>query len=389
MGRPRVLFLAGWYPNEDHPLTGIFIQRHARAISPWCDVGVVYVHQSLHRTKKEVAVTVEDGVKTVRIYMPRPPFGNIPLDLAYLKIVNSRFVNAMQGIRFLVREFRGFDIIHLHEIRPLGIVALLAKHWLGIPLITTEHSSEYHDTPPSGLERRKCRRILENSAVVLPVSRALERDLVDIAPGAMFEIVPNVVETSSFVPTSVSRATPKKRLLHVSLLDDAQKNISGILTATARLKQRRDDFELHIVGDGPDRQKLELFAKSLELSDTVVFHGMVSDQQLPSLMNQSHVFVLNSNYETFAIVGVEALASGVPIISTRCGGPEEYVNASNGVLIDVGDTDQLVEAMNLMLDSWHTYDPDVLHDAIVERYSEGKVGKMMLSIYNDVLARSA
>lgn len=384
MRRLRVIFVAGWYPNEDHPLNGIFIQRHARAVSPWCDVGVVYVHQSQHRTKRETIVTVEDGIKTVRIYLPRPPFGNIPLDLAYLNTVNSRLLHALQGIRLLIRELGGVDVIHLHEIRPLGFAAVLGATRHGVPLVTTEHSTEYHDTPPLGLERWKCRYVLGKSSSVLPVSRALERDLKEIAPTANYLIVPNVVDTSTFIPMDMSKTSPVKRLIHISLLNDSQKNVSGLLTAIACLKETRKDFTLHIVGDGPDRIQLEILAKTLDLSDAVIFHGQVTDEDLRVLLKESHIFILNSNYETFGIVGIEALASGVPVISTRCGGPEDYIDDSNGILIDVGDTDLLVSAMDHMLDHWDQYDPLELHEKILNTYSYSAVGEKLFQSYMGV-----
>lgn len=385
--RPKVIFLAGWYPSEDHPLNGIFIQRHARAISAWCDVGVVYVHQSLHRSwkEREVVVTEEDGIKMVRIYLSRSPFGRIPLNLLYYWTLNSLHLHALLGLKRLIRELGGVDVIHLHVIRPLGLAAVFAARYYNVPLITTEHSSIYHDAPPSGLQRRICRWILETSSLVLPVSRALERDLKEIAPGTRYQIVPNVVDTSVFFPASLSKAVPVKRLIHVSLLRENEKNVSGLLAATKRLRELRDDFELHIIGDGPDRDQLEALAKSLGLSDVVIFHGMVSEEGVRDLLKQSHVFVLNSDYETFSIVGIEALASGVPVISTRCGGPEDYIDESNGILIDVGDQDQLVDALNLMLDTWQTYDGDSLHSAMVESYSPETIGEMLTSAYERLL----
>lgn len=391
MRRPKVIFLASWYPNEDHPINGIFIQRHARAVSAWCDVGVVYIHQSLHRTwkEREVVVTDEDGIKVVRIYLSRSPFGKIPLNLAYYRTLNSPNIAALRGVRRLVRELGGVDILHLNVVPRLGLAGVFAARQYRVPLITTEHSSIYHDKPPSGLQRHLYRLILERSAVVLPVSRALERDLKTIAPKAHYEIVPNIVDTSVFVPASDSKAAHVKRVVHVSLLRESEKNISGLLCAIKRLRELRDDFELHIIGDGPDKKHLEDRVKSLDLSGVVVFHGIVSEEGVRDLLRQSHVFVLNSEYETFSIVGIEALASGVPVISTRCGGPEDYINESNGVLIDVGDEDQLVDALNRMLDTWQDYDGDSLHDAMAESYSPEIIGKMLTSIYKRFIFQQA
>ena len=66
--RHKVLFLASWYPNEDHPISGIFIKRHAQAISKYCDVCVLYVHLSHHLAASSVEFSTEEGIKTIRTH---------------------------------------------------------------------------------------------------------------------------------------------------------------------------------------------------------------------------------------------------------------------------------------------------------------------------------
>jgi len=85
-------------------------------------------------------------------------------------------------------------------------------------------------------------------------------------------IVPNVVDTKGFIPNS-TRKDPgsTKKMLHVSLLDDGQKNITGIINAVNDLSNRRKDFEMHIVGDGPDKEKLETLASNLKILENTSF----------------------------------------------------------------------------------------------------------------------
>jgi len=142
---------------------------------------------------------------------------------------------------------------------------------------------------------------------------------------------------------------------------------------------KRRDFELHIVGNGVDREKLEILSEKYGLLNRMIFfEGMVPVDEVASFFCECDFFVLNSNFETFSVVTAEALAYGKPVIATRCGGPEEFVNSNCGILIEPRDNDALVKAMNYMLDNFSTYNPEDIREyakinlalmSLVKRYS--------------------
>jgi len=102
-------------------------------------------------------------------------------------------------------------------------------------------------------------------------------------------------------------------------------------------------------------------------------------------MKNSNFFVLNSTHETFAIVCAEALSSEIPVISTRCGGPEEYIDEDIGILIEPRNHDDLVNAMCYMLDNAINYDSRKMHKYIEDRFSYDAVGLEIYNIYKSVI----
>jgi len=150
--------------------------------------------------------------------------------------------------------------------------------------------------------------------------------------------------------------------------------------------KNRDDFELHIIGEGIDRERLEKITIDYSIKDKIViFHGFIKNDKLLNFLQNSDFFILNSIYETFSVVCAEALAAGIPVISTRCGGPEDFINENVGILIEKGNQQELIRAINYMLDNSEKYDPWALHEYIKSRFGYEKVGKQFYKQYLEVL----
>ena len=95
--------------------------------------------------------------------------------------------------------------------------------------------------------------------------------------------------------------------------------------------------------------------------------------------------IINSNYETFSVVTGEALASGKPVIATRCGGPIAFITPENGLLIDVRSDDQLTSAMLRITREHASYDPGTVRRTVSDRFSVEAVGTRFFEIYQHIL----
>lgn len=383
--RVKVLFLASWYPNNERPLSGIFIKRHAQAISKFCDVTVLYIHPGKESRENKIEEVFEDGVETIRIYLKRPVIGS-----KYLRKLThfvEFLVQGFKGVKLAKRKLGRLDIIHAHVVFPMGLFGGILSRFTGIPVVITEHTSPFSVHARTAVHKALLQFVLFSAKVIMPVSSSLQKQMERYYSTDKYRVIPNVIDTGFFYPYSNKYEDhSQKRLIHISLLDNEQKNISGLLCAVSALSQKRDDFELHIVGDGKDYGMLVDLAKNLDILDKYVFfYGRMTDSDLADMLRESDIFVLNSNHETFAVVCAEALASGIPVLATRCGGPEDYITPQVGMLIEPGNTEELVRAIDKMLMSHKSYDPKSLHDYVEQKFGVERIGMEIYNIYNTVL----
>ena len=102
-------------------------------------------------------------------------------------------------------------------------------------------------------------------------------------------------------------------------------------------------------------------------------------------MRESDAFVLSSEVETFGVVVAEALATGLPVVATRSGGPESIVRSGDGILVPVGDVTALAEAMSEIRRRRTEFSPQRLREACAARYSPNAIAARLIQIYRDAL----
>jgi glycosyltransferase involved in cell wall biosynthesis len=376
----KVLFLARWYPNKDSEMDGIFIKRHAQAVSLFCDVCVLYIHYGTKKQKTIVEYSIEDKIKTIRVY-PK----SLQLKNGIFKNMNF-LINSFKGMKVIKKEFGRPDIVHVNVTLPMGILAVLLDIFKGIPYVVTEHFSEFTNQTKIIKKSFILNIILKRARQIIPVSEYLEQSLKFFYQTEKIIVIPNTIDTDIFFSKNSINNRSKKQILVVSRLFDKTKNISGIIKAICEISNIREDFVLNIIGDGPDRNSLESLSIRLGISISfVIFRGYVPNSEIAKIMRESDFFILNSNYETFSVVCLEALSSGIPVISTRCGGPEEFINENVGILIEKGNQQELIDSINYMLDNFNKYDAKMLHKYVENKFGLDIIGKRIYSLYLDAL----
>jgi glycogen(starch) synthase len=269
----------------------------------------------------------------------------------------------------------------------VGLLFLLFTRLRKIPFVFTEHWSGY--LPASGdykgfARKLLTRRLVKRASAVTTVSENLKNAMLAHQLVGRYHVVPNVVDTELFRLPVDRKPGAKKRILHVSGLVPV-KNIPGILRVTKRLVERRDDFELIIVGDSRYRESHERLAVDLGIDNKVVhFLGGKGAAEVAGYMRDSDFLLLFSNYENSPCVIVEAMASGLPVIATDVGGIPELVNEKNGILVPPKDEEELLRALISMMDNYDKYDRKYIRDEAVKRFSYETIGQQFCNIYQRI-----
>lgn len=386
--RFKVLFLASWYPSRIHPIAGIFIKRHAEAVSLYSDVAVLFVtaDKSLKDKIYDIEYSIENNIPTVRVYYKR--FSKVK---GVSKFINFyRYLKASYlGLKIIKENFGKPDLVHVNVALYAGITGLLLKKLINIPYLITEHWSGY--IPNNGdykglITKLFTKLIIKNASAVTTVSNYLKDAMLKRSLYNKYFVVPNVVDIKiNCVQSKIDNK--KKKILHISLLYDREKNISDILLVLNKVayEKNRDDFEFHILGDGVDREKLQNLAKELGLLNKYVFfHGLKKPEEVYKFLEDADFLITNSNYETFSVATAEALVCGVPVIATRCGGPEDFVTEDCGILIEPRNREQLLQAILYMLDNSHKYDREKISQYAKSKFRYEVVGKQFQEIYKSI-----
>jgi len=386
MERLKVLFITTWYPTKEEPVGGVFVREHAKAVELYDDLIVLHCAgpdpklSKLWRMQVEMVESLTKGIPTYRIwYRPFP----IP-KIWYLLHVWAVF----KAFRRIVSQGFAPDIIHAHTYDG-GVAAVLTGKVYNIPVVVTEHTTAFPRKLVGGLGTFTARFAFESAEMVLPVSKALQKAIEEYGIKANFQVIPNVADTNLFNPGSApSLESNSKRLLFVGLFDVShKKGIPHLLSALAMLREHRDDWHLDLVGDGPPRAEYQRITGKLGLDDKVTFHGLKAKEEIAEFMRQADIFVLPSLFETFAVVAVEALATGLPVLATRCGGPEEFITDDVGLLVPPGDAVALREGLDYMLSHLKRFSCDQISLHAKQRFSPESVGKQLHTVYFSCLKR--
>lgn len=197
--------------------------------------------------------------------------------------------------------------------------------------------------------RRIVTHINKHCEAINIIAPAIEPDLAALGiAGPRLSHIPNGIPLAP--PVERVLVTPIRRLVWTGRLSP-QKGLDVLLPALARIAAAGWDFRLEIVGGGPDLPTLAALCRRLGLDNRVVFAGAVSPGSIRDRLAAADVFVLPSRYEGMSNAGLEAMEAGLPLVLTRCGGLDTYVDADIGWCCDPGDVDSLTAALLAMLDT--------------------------------------
>lgn len=186
--------------------------------------------------------------------------------------------------------------------------------------------------------------------------------------------------------TYVPQQHERNRVLFVSTGNLIhRKGFDLLIESFARLQLPKDKWALNIIGTGEKYDDLKKLIAKHNLTENIHLIGKQTSEQIIKWLNESDVFVLSSRMETFGVVYIEAMACGLPIIATPCGGPEEYVNEKNGLLVPVDDVDALATAIKYMYEHHQDYDRQAIADDCKARFSSEVISKQLIDIFADVL----
>ncbi|MCX6322172.1 MAG: glycosyltransferase [Bacteroidia bacterium] len=375
----NILLLTHSYPDINHKWRGVFIQEQVKALSIKHDIIVVYFKVdyshfapfSKYSFLKKQNGSVTEYEVTINKSFP------IINQLKYLS-------NTYRFINNEILKQNKIDIIHSHLSYPAGFLGTIIQKRKKIPNILTEHT-RIRKYFRSWIHKKCVLYTLKNATCIISVSNSLKEEISPFCHRAI-NVIHNIVDVDKF---ELVKSNPGSTL-NIGFLGGMGNNNKGLdlLLKSASLLERKD-FLLHIGGDGTLLDSYRKMAKELGIEANCKFYKGILRSDIALFYSGLDIFILPSRYETFGVVLIEAMACGIPVIATKCGGPQEIVIPSTGMLIEKDNPEELAKAISIMAENLGSYNKEAIRSYVKEKFGRSVIINQLSNLYQDVLIKKS
>lgn len=314
-----------------------------------------------------------EGVRVRRTWFPsRTPPGWI--------------AHALASVPVTVREARGADVLHAQTFAS-AVPIVAAARGRRLPVVLTLHTSHFLRRAESPLWRPILRRVVRSADRVLATSVEIRDVAGGLAPEIPVEAVTNGVETDFFRPVEPTVPPGDGPTLVVPRRLFEKNGVEYLVRAMPRIVRETGARAL-LVGDGPERERLEALSRELGVAERVWFMGARPHREMPGLLSSGDVAVFPSLVEATSVAALEAMACRVPVAASRVGGLPEIVDEEVGTLFTPADAEAVAGAVISLLER------DELDAAgrrarerVVERWSNDRLVERHLEVYAELRGR--
>jgi len=368
----KILVVARCYPKSENNMLGLFERDQAFALKKsGHDVIYAVLDMRSIRQKRKLGYNRFDD-NGIHVYEMNIPLGNLPIKLiaCFEELSMKKLFSKIQA------EYGVPDIVHAHFYKmAVGVQAFFNEK--GIPVILTEHSSSVASGRLSTGDKKFIFDTYRKLDGIIAVSHPLASFIYEQS-GVQPKVVPNMVDLKSV--SLQKKRNERFRFVSAGNLIE-RKGFDLLISAMQRVIKVYPDTELIIYGDGPFRTNYEKMIKEYRLSHNIILYGRYVRDEIFEKYAEADAFVLASKGESFGVVYIEAMACGLPVIGTVCGGPEDFINNEVGILIPKENVEQLAIAMIEIIKNIESYDRQLISDYVSKNFSSEQVALRLLEVY--------
>lgn len=378
----NIFFVSRGWPSTQEPQWGCFERDQALALASLghnITVLSVDIRAGLKLRKLGITQKKENGISIYNLYSG--PWGRILMIVSfglYQKIIRKVFLVLLKH----VIEREGVpDLLYTHYLGN-SHMAIIGKWAYGIPIVGIEHFSSVGRDKIIKRNRKKVEETYKYLDALITVSSALQENI-----KKKFNIDSIVVHNMvgrEFNYCICERNDSIVRFITVGNLLPI-KGYDILIEAMYHGRLPEGGWSLDIIGEGPERDILTSRIKQYHLEKNIHLHGRMDRQSIVERLNKSDVYILSSRLETFGVAAIEALACGLPVIATECGGPMEFVNTTNAITCPPDNVERMAESINYMYHNYRHYDRSKIADDCQNRFSAEAIGKQLEQIFKDIL----
>jgi len=383
----NLLIIPSWYPTKIHPESGTFFKDRAKILQR-SGFSVTVAAHILHPTKdilrfeqnkNNIEKIYDDGIviyKTESIN----PFPKMP------KKTFSFYKNSITRlIETLIYKSKP-DFVFINSSIYGG--AALAQYFYDkkIPFMVSEHLKEFIiDDGFSSFHKQCINECYNYCSKIIATSDILKKNIIKKfnVDTNKITLIPNPADTERFLPKKDLTSGPFS-FIAVALLRH-EKRLDILIKAFAKLFKDNTNIVLTIIGDGKEKDKLKLLSHKLNVNKRINFIGYQKKSAVSDILRNHDAFVLTSEVETFGVAIVEAMSVGLPVVATKCGGPESIVLPETGILVKKNDENKLCAAMDRIIKNYDNYESSVIRKIALKTYGNKSYANKIRNAINSVL----
>ena len=381
----KILIIANGYPSKHDPQWGCFEKDQAVALQTLGhNVAILYVDRRFRTYWRKIGLThfKDNGIAVFGIFLcPALSFGKI-----FPKLY-CRWISLMQGIvfKYVLKHWGKPDIIYAHYLYNIAFATELKEKY-GIPLVGIEHWSELTNNKLRPLLRFWGETAYVKADKILAVSDSLRSHIkkhFDKDSTVVYDML-----GQEFVSSPIPKHSLNGNFTFVAVGSLIQiKGYDILIEAFQQSGLSQAGCKVVIVGAGQEYDNLKNQIQRANLQDNVMLVGRKNKEEIISILAKSHAFILSSRAETFGVACIEALSQGLPCIATICGGPEEFIDENNGLLIPTNDVAGLATAMKTMYENYSHYDFAFIAADARRRFGPQTIAKQLTEIFEETIKR--
>jgi glycosyltransferase involved in cell wall biosynthesis len=375
----NILVLTHSYPDFEHKWRGIFVKEQVKALSIKHDIIVVYFKVDYsHFAPFSHCSFLKNQNRNVTEY-------EVTINKSFPVITQIKYLsNTYRFIKNEILNQKKIDIIHSHLSYPGGFLGTIIQEKRKIPNILTEHS-RIKSYFRSWFHKQCVKYTLRKATCIISVSSTLRKEIISLCHRPV-EVIHNIVDANKFKLVK----SKLNIILNIGFLGGLNNNNKGLdlLLKSASLLERKDFF-LHIGGNGILLDSYKKMAKEFGIETKCRFYEEIERNEIADFYSRLDLFVLPSRYETFGIVLIEAMACGIPVISTKCGGPQEIVTPSTGILIQKENIEELKSAIISMSENPGLYNKEAIRNYAKENFGQEVFIDQLTDLYQKILTKKS
>lgn len=381
----KIYFVSRGWPSEREPQWGSFERDQALALKKLGhDIVFLSVDARYRRYHRKYGVTKEinEGIPHYNLFAGSI-WGKALREFSVNLHISARRCFFLYLLKKVIKQEGMPDLIYAHYLGNSSM-ALAAKRKYGIPVVGIEHWSELGYAEIKSNVKLWAGKVYKNLDYLLTVSTALRENILKNFNVDSVVVNNMVGREFSYVPSEneekLVRFVTTGNLLPV-------KGFDNLIKAFSKLNLLPDTWTLNIIGGGKEHDNLQKLVESVGLGKNIHLLGRKSREGVIEKLHNSDVYVMSSRSETFGVAAIEALACGLPVIATDCGGARDFVTKENGKICMVDDIYKLSDAILYMYKYYGDYDRAQIAADCQKRFSSEAIGKQLESIFEEVIRK--